>query len=256
MLNEITEVVENQVYDHKNLINKINSLSQLVNTIFVDSSYGKITTVRTVKDKNIIRNIEDSIDYSLKRHRIITKSINSKLVTISDLPQRKTVCSDKTVCNCLSYDILELFISELNDSCKINKQEFNFFKQNFFLNIFFKKNPEDLVNKILSLSEKSSWIIVSKNILETLEKSKRFQSIKTNNDSIIKCLGTIDNLKIYLNPSEKESLVYFGNYDSITILINKNIEQKLNEFSHTKNGIVYIDYLFVETGEIQALLVT
>lgn len=238
----------------KNIIDKISLLNQLSNVIFVENSKGKINSTKTIKEKNIIRNIDDSIDYELKRHRIQTKSINSSLVTISDLPGEQTVCSKRSLCSCLSNDLYDLFIQEIKSACKIERTTFNYFKRNSFLSIFFKKNPEDLVNKILNLSKNYSWIIVSRSIYKELYKSKNFVS---NNREESNLVGSIGDLNVYLNNYENEKVIYFGNYESITIIVNKNIDFKIDQFSQNQNSTIFIDYIFIENNcNIQSLFVS
>lgn len=248
------------VYDQKKMITKrlidsVNSLGQMVNTIVVESSNGVIRSIKTIKDKNTVRNIEDNIEYSLKRHRVQTKSINSKLMTISDMPGEDTVCTGENVYDCLCYDIVDMFISELKDICKIKHSKFNYFNRNKIYNLFFKSDPNKLVDRIISFSGNSSWIIVPGFIFDIIKKSDRFcEYPKTN--SVIKCLGKLGEISVYLNPSNKEGTIYFGNYDSLTIIINKNIGFSLDEFSQNKNGSIIVDYLFLQNGDVRSLIIT
>ncbi len=238
------------------LINKINSLSILVNTTIVDSKSGNLNKIRTIKDKNHIRLVEDKISYNLKTHRIQTKSINSKLITISDIPGEKTVCSERTVCSCLSNDLLDLFLLEVIERTKLKSTNYNYFSSNFFKNLFSKKYPEDLVEKILSISDSFSWIIVSEKIAKVIEKSQKFEKSLFKNDCLLSSLGKIANLSIYLNTNELDNTIYFGTFDSLNLIINKNINLRVDQFSQNKNSLIEIDYLFIESGELKSLVIT
>jgi regulatory protein YycH of two-component signal transduction system YycFG len=77
-------------------------------------------------------------------------------------------------------------------------------------------------------------------------------------DSLIFNVGKLDEIQVYLNPDEDESVVYFGNYDSTTILINKNIQDEdLKICSLFKEGrSLIVEYLFLETGRTKLLKVS
>jgi hypothetical protein len=94
-------------------------------------------------------------------------------------------------------------------------------------------------------------------ILDIIKDSEWFDANNYISESLIYNSGKLSDMNVYVNPNEDESVVYFGNYDSISIIINKNIkEDVLKTASFYKEGkSIVVDYLFLETGVTKYLLV-
>ena len=235
------------------LIQKISNLSvinQIVETIYVDESIGKIEVSKTIKENNVVRNVNEFIEYKLKPHRLIIKNHkkHNSTVIISDLPNSKTIIDNKSVCHCLSSDINNIFISELKSFKGTQKFSYRFFNQSFLMKLIKKNTEFDLVEYIINLGKDCSWAILPKFIFEIVKDSEWFDATNMISESIIFNAGKLDDLNIYVNPDEDESMIYFGNYDSITIIINKNIkEDELKSGNFHKEGkSVVVEYLFIE----------
>ena len=73
--------------------------------------------------------------------------------------------------------------------------------------------------------------------------------------SIIHKVGSLSNIDIFVNPNQIESFVYYGNYDSIMLIIDKNIEEKqVKSTGFETESISYtVNYLFIETGQTKIL---
>jgi hypothetical protein len=236
-----------------NLIQKISHLSvinQIVETIYVDETVGQIEVSKTIKENDIVRNVSEFIDYKLKPHRLIIKNHrqHNSTVIISDLPKSKTIIDNKPVCHCLSVNINNIFISELKSFKNIQRSSYRFFNQKFFAKLFKKNTENDLVEQILTLGRNCSWAILPRFIFDVIRDSEWFDATNMISESIIFNAGKLDDLNIYVNPDEDESMIYFGNYDSITIVINKNIkEDELKSGSFHKDGkSIVVEYLFIE----------
>lgn len=237
-----------------NLIQKISNLSvinQIVETIYVGDTVGKIEVSKTIKENNVVRNVSEDIEYKLKPHRLIIKSHkkHNSTVIISDLPNSKTIIDNKSICHCLSSDINNIFISELKSFKSTQKSTYRFFNQNFLTKLFKKNTKVDLVSQIINLGEDCSWAILPRFIFDIIKDSEWFDATNMVSESIIFNAGRLDDLNIYVNPDEDESMIYFGSYDSITIIINKNIrEDELKSASsfRKEDKSIIIEYLFIE----------
>jgi hypothetical protein len=245
------------------LLNKISSLTvinQLVETIYVDESIGQIEVSKTNKDNNVVRHIVEKLDYKLKSHRLLIKSHkgNEDSIIISDLPNTPTISSNKPICQCVSSDINQIFTSEIKSFKNTQKFKYNFFKQNLFKKMFKKNTEHNLVDYILELGKDCSWVIVPPFIFDIIKDSEWFDANNYRSESLIYNSGKLsDDINVYVNPDEDESVIYFGNYDSISIIINRNIkEDTLKTASFYKEGkSIVVDYLFLETGTTKYLLV-
>jgi hypothetical protein len=239
-----------------NLIQKISNLSvinQIVETIYVGDTIGKIEVSKTIKENNIVRNISEYIEYKLKPHRLIIKNHknhknHNSTVIISDLPNSKTIIDNKSVCHCLSSNINNIFISELKSFKSTQKSTYRFFNQGFLMKLFKKNTEIGLVEQIINLGTDCSWAILPRFIFDIIKDSEWFDATNMISESIIFNAGRLDDLNIYVNPDEDESMIYFGNYDSITIIVNKNIKEdelKCGSF-HKEGKSIIIEYLFIE----------
>jgi len=244
------------------LLKRISSLTvinQLVETIYVDDSIGQIEVDKTIKDNNVVRHIVEKLDYKLKSHRLIIKSHkgNEDSIIISDLLNTPTISSNKPICHCVSSDINNIFTSEIKSFKNTQKFKYKFFNQGLFKKIFKKNTEHNLVDHILDLGKDCSWIIMPPFILDIIKDSEWFDANNYISESLIYNSGKLSDMNVYVNPNEDESVVYFGNYDSISIIINKNIkEDVLKTASFYKEGkSIVVDYLFLETGVTKYLLV-
>jgi hypothetical protein len=246
----------------ENLIERISHLTvinQIVETIYVNESIGQIEIDKTIKENDVIRHINEKLDYKLKSHRLIIKNdyFNKTNIVISDLPKSQTICNNRPICQCVSSDINHIFISELKSFKNIQKSSYQFFNQNFIKRLISPNTESDLVKHILNVSNDCSWIIVPTFILDIIKDSEWFESTHIHSESIIYNAGKLSDISVYVNPEENESIVYFGNYDSISIVINKNIkEDSMKSAGFYKEGkTIIVDYLFLERGVTKYLAV-
>lgn len=247
--------------NQENLLNEISTLTvinQIVETIYVEEPTGSINISKVVKDGNEIKTINNDINYKLKDHRIIVKSdecFKSNLI-ITDNPNKKTIKRNQKICNILSTDINNIFINELQQFKNIEKGEYKYYKQNFFKKLFKKNKKEELIEYILKFSQNCSWAIVPMPIWEIIKESEWFERTSLTAKSLIFCSGQLHGLNIFINPSEDDKVIYFGNFDSIIIVINKNIKtEKLKCISnvYTSGTELMVSYTFIENGLTKAL---
>jgi hypothetical protein len=248
----------NTIIFKEQLINKISDLTvidQLVETIYVDKSIGQIDIQKTVKENDTLINFSEKIDFKLKSHRIIIKNSNGNNIVISDAPKSKTILCDISICKCISSDIDQIFISEIKSFRNTQKYTYNFYNQNILKKIINPNKKSDLIDKILSTGLDCSWVIIPEFIFNILKTSRLFTGNNLKSESSIYNAGCIGNLSVYVNPEENESMLYFGNYDSVCILINRDIkEESIKKLSFYKSGkVISVDYLFLERGITKSL---
>ena len=237
-----------EVLSKESLLQRISNLTvlnRLVETIWVDTSKGQIETTDIIKEEDNIKNVTNTIDYKLKSHRLIVKDRKDNNIIISDLPSPKTIFRNKPVCLCASTNVNRVFISELKSFKNIQKKKFSLFNQGFFKRLINPNKESDLINYIISFGLECSWVIVPPFINDILCESEFFDSDHEDSESLIYNSGNLGNLSVYVNPDEEESIVYFGNYDSITIIIN-NIRYS----KHKCISIYWIRYSTINCGKM------
>jgi len=68
--------------------------------------------------------------------------------------------------------------------------------------------------------------------------------------------GKYKDLNVWVNPDQKAQTIYFGKYDSLTLIINKNL--KINDLkcfndTYQLNKSISVEYLFIENLPISSL---
>ena len=240
-------------------LKELTIINQLVDTHFVSDKVGKIEISKVIKEYDSVRNISESIDYKLKSHRIQHKKNKEGLnIIISDITCGQTLNHDEKICQCISKNINQIFLKELKSFKQTQKFTFNFFNQNWLQKTFFRKNETHLIDEILKVGQNSSWMIVPDFILDIMKDSEWFESNTVENESIIHRVGKLSNIDVFVNPIQEESFICYGNYDSILLLINKNIEEKDVKSTgfEVESKSYTVNYLFIENGNTKMLQVT
>ena len=83
-------------------------------------------------------------------------------------------------------------------------------------------------------------MIVSQKILDIIRKDKSFVKIESENNSYSILRGRLDNFNVFLNDSQNDDKVYFGNYDSAYFLVNQNSRESIIEYSFIQTGDIFI----------------
>lgn len=247
--------------NQQHIIEKISTLTvahQLVNTIFVDQPIGDIEIDQTRKVGNRIDHDKQILHYRLSPHRFIIKNCKHSEcnLIISDIPTFKTIEMNKCICETASYGFNQAFIMELRNSKNIVKDKINFFNQGFFRKMFKKTTESGLMSKISEYSSECSWMIVPDFIFEMFEKSDLFEEMECKSDFLFRNVGRMNGVNVYLNTTELDPVIYFGNYDSITIIINKNIgisSARSMKPDMESDRIISVDYQFLENGLLKML---
>ena len=185
----------------------INSLSQIFDLIVVDKSEGKLNFSNTIKKGKSFEVKNEYVEYKLS----LTQ--NDKL--------------------------FDNVLIDLTNFKKLRKVKLKFFKRNFLEKIFFKRNYVNLLKKIKSISENYSWLIIPKKYLYIIKQFDSYSENQNGHNSILNCIGKFDNLNLYLNADINSDKIYFGNYNSATILVR--IDNST------------IEYFLIETGETTEL---
>jgi hypothetical protein len=194
--------------------NDIKSLNLLINMVFVSSTIGRVERTKTIKVGNTLKEVDEPIDYTLKKYN--PNQFNKK-----------------------KY-LLDNFFQSLNEFEKIDNTKFKYFKKNFFERIFFKRKQSLIIDKIKSYNLTYSWLIVSQKILDIIRKDKSFVKIESENNSYSILRGRLDNFNVFLNDSQNDDKVYFGNYDSAYFLVNQNSRESIIEYSFIQTGDIFI----------------
>jgi len=247
--------------NQQHIIEKISTLTvahQLVSTIFVDQSIGDIEIDRTHKVGNRVTHIKEVLHYKLSPHRFIIKNCKHSEcnLIISDIPTFKTIEMNKCICETASYGFNQAFIMELRNSKNIIREKIDFFNQGFFRKIFNRVTESGLCSKILECSSGCSWMIVPDFIFEIFKKNDLFEEIECKSDFLFRNVGRMGGINVYLNTTELDPIIYFGNYDSITIILNKNIgisSARSMKPDMESDRIISVDYQFVENGLLKML---
>ncbi len=250
-----------QVTEQTSIVKQITNLSvfkELMQTILVDKSDGYIVVSEIVKDNNIIKEIANKIDFKLKSTRLIVKTNDQDLnnVIITDLPSDQTIFTNKPICDCATRNVNTIFSNELENLKNTELHKINYFKQSFFSKIFRRMSVSQLEKEIDKLSTKSSWMIISKNLMSLFNKFKLFTENQTECDKFIHLVGKFGDINVFVNPNEKKSKIYFGNYDSLTLIANEKVSfEKVKCLSQTyPNSVeVKIDFLFIENKPLKCL---
>ncbi len=236
-----------------NLFTKLSQMTifdQLIETIYVSEDKGILLTSNIYKSGDSVKTIEEKVPFSLKSYRLlIHKTSENESIYISDGVKCDTLKKDKDPCVCISKDINKIFINEMKNFKNINKQEYKYFKTNILEKFFYRKKPNNLLNKITEFGIGCSWVIIPKQIFNVIRNLPEVESILSSSNSIINKCAKVSDLILYLNPNENENVCYFGNHDSISVLINKNIE------IDSDPSKINIKYQFLERGLTKALIV-
>lgn len=244
--------MEQTLVYNDNLVGRISNMTifeQFAQTVFVTDSQGIIDVENTYRELNSIRFIKTEIVYQLKNHRVISRTINSSNIVISDLTHDSTISIDKSICKCVSSDLNKLFFQELNRFESTENFEFNLFSQSIFKRLLNPNKNKDLINKFIEVSDGMSWAIIPYNLLHIFYESDKLTLSKEENDKIIYHLGSIEGVNIYVNPDDNSGKIFFGNFNSIIIIANRN----MNIFDDKKGRNYNFEYLFLEHGKTKSL---
>ena len=250
------ELVDNQTTLIEQ-VTKLTCLNQIIETILVEDSCGTIQVSKTIKEIDSIRHINENIDYTLKSTRLIIRANKEKNLVISDL-DLNTITEDSPLCDCIARNTNLLFAKECSRLKNTIKHEIKYFKKNFLEKLFRKDNKESVLSKIEEIGTNYSWIVIPPSLLTIFDGAKTFYSSIKDNKKIIHIHGRFKNLNVYLNPDQSQQTIYFGRYDSLSLILNKkfNIEdmKTLSEF-YSDAKTISIEYLFIENSPISSLTI-
>ena len=231
-------------------LSEMTIFDQLIETIYVSEDKGTLVTTNIYKFGDSVKSTEEKIPFNLKSYRLLVyKDSNNQSIYISDGVKCDTLKKDSDPCKCISKDINRIFINEMKNFKNIKKEEFKYFKTNFLENIFSKKTPSNLLDKIIKVGKGCSRVIIPKKIFDVIRNQPEVETILSGSISIINKCGKVSDLTLYMNPNETENICYFGNHDSIYFLINKNL---IIDSNPTK---INIKYQFIERGVTRSLIV-
>lgn len=238
-------------------VTNLYSLNQIIETILVDENQGSINVQKTVKLGDSVKVINEDINYKLESTRLIIKSDSefTQNIVISDI-DIETIMNNKSLCDCIARNTNNIFAKEFSKFKDTINQTINYFNQGFLQKIFNKTKNEQVISKIEEIANGNSWMIIPQKFVEIFRSSSKFQENKVENPSLIYNFGNIGDYQIYLNPNQRESKIYFGNYDSITLLVNRNLsteDLKTNSSTYTHSMNMGVNYLFIQNRPLSVL---
>lgn len=233
-------------------------MNQLVNVIYVDSNPAIIEYSEVQKQDNVIKEVKNTKEYKLKKHRLILKTNDKQSIIISDEVNTETIQKDGTLCECFSMRINRGFMNAIDSLKMVERTNWKYFNRGFFSKIFLTRTSNDLIHKILEIGKESSYIIIPSSVAKIITKSNFFQKNVNKCHSIIKNIGTLKidqiSLNVYLDTELSKNEIYFGKYDSVSIVLNKNLNVIETKTSYDKTNItVEVDYLFIQKEPIKCL---
>lgn len=213
----------------ENILNRMFGDGIFSNIFFSEENPALINFRKTIKEGGEIKTIDNTKSYKLTS--LLTNNNDDDIM----------------------WSLLHNFFVNLN--FKSERVEFKYFDRGLIKNLFKKRNPEDLLNEIINYN----WIIASENIILELSRIEGFEWCEGSN-SLIKLRGRFDfqynTTTIFQIPKNRpnfthysDNIIYCGNYDSITPVINKNIKVD-------KEGNAQIEYLFYTEKNLKKFIIT
>ena len=238
-------------------VSNLNCLNQIIETILVDDSTGSIESFKTIKEVDSIRHIKEDINYKLKTTRLLIKSnlLMDNTLVISDIDE-ETISNNSCIFDCIAKNTNNIFAKEFFNLKKLEKHELVYFKQPFLKKVFGPVTEKDVFNKIDQIGSNYSWIIIPNDFKSLFTNNKDFISQDYSDRKIIHNFGKYKDLNVWVNPDQKVQTIYFGKYDSLTLIINKNLKiDDLKCFNDTYqlNKSISVEYLFIENQPISSL---
>lgn len=212
------------------ILNKMFENGMFSNIFYADQNPAIINFKKTIKENGKLKTIDNSITYEL-----------TSLITDNNEDS-------------ITWSLLHNFFVSLNFSSE--RVDLKYFDRGLLRNLLTKRDPDIILDHILNYN----WIIASPNMIEEISKVKGFEW--TENDTLIKLRGRFnyqfnDTLVFELpsNPINSNiykqftnNVIYCGNFDSITPVINRNIKE-------VKDGVV-IEYIFNTKENLKKLIIT
>jgi hypothetical protein len=211
----------------ENILNRMFEDGIFSNIFFAEENPAFFNFKKTIKEGGEIKVTEETKSYKLQS--MTTKNNDNDIM----------------------WSLLHNFFVDLN--FKSERFHFKYFNRGFIKNLFTKRNPENLLNQIINYN----WIIASENIITELSKIPGFEWCEGSN-TLIKLRGRFDFqynttivFQIPKNTSDfkhgNDNIIYCGNYDSITPVINKNIK--------IDNDNATIEYLFYSEKNLKKIII-
>lgn len=242
-------------------ITKLTSLNEFIETIFVEDPKGTLKLSKTLCKEGKIVNISKDIYYKLKSTRLTIKSCNlfEGKIMISDLVKEdNTIGIGKSKCECITKNVGNMFSLEFSNFQNLKIQTFNLFKQNILKKIFNPNTEEKLLKKIIEMSNGKSWVLIPENLTYLFDSVENFKKMERIQKKLIFPIGKLNETIVYVN-SEEIAKVYFGNYDSITLILGKELKvEKLKSIKDNFQDVtrITIDYEFFQNEEISCLQIS
>ena len=199
------------------------------NIFYVDENPSIINIEKTIKDNGKLKTIVEINNFELSS--FISNDIDDDITS----------------------SLLNYFLVSLDVRSDI--KEIKYFNRGFIRNIFTKKNPDTILDEILNYN----WIITTPDIIKELSIFDSYQECDGN--SLVKLRGRFNyqfnNTLIFELPSNinskthkqfKNDVIYCGNFDSVTPVINRN---KIVE-----KDVIRIEYIFQTKDNLKKLIIT
>ena len=191
------------------------------NIFYAEENPAIIKVEKTIKEDGKLKTITDSNKFNL-----------SSLYANSD--------------DDIKYQLTHNFFVRLNFQSTV--KEIKYFNRGFFRNLFTKRDQDTILDEVLNYN----WIITTSDIIKEISMMEGYQ--KCDGNTLVKLKGRFnyqfnDTLIFEIpNGESTKDVIYCGNFDSITPVINRN---KIVE----KDGI-RIEYIFQTKDNLKKLIIT
>jgi hypothetical protein len=190
------------------------------NIFYVDENPAIIKVEKTIKEDGKLKTITESNIYNL-----LSLIVNNE--------------------GDIKHSLLNIFFTILN--FQSTSKEIKYFNRGFIRNLFTKRNPDTILDEILNYN----WIITTPDIIKEISTMEGYQ--RCDGNSLVKLRARfnyqLNDTLIFELPSNnfKNNVIYCGNFDSVTPVINRN---KIIE----KNKIK-IEYIFQTKDNLKKLII-
>lgn len=236
-------------------IKKLSLIDELVSTTFIsgDESLIKLRETKKIEGIETSKTVDHQIH--LKKTQIIYKDTSKYSIIITDETGGDTILLDKKICEYVSERLNRQFLGHLSEN-KSNICKWSYHDRSKLARTLLGRNPKTLMKKIIETGVKWDWTIMHEDVFKKIEKSTFFFS-EIGND----CCGVIhrgfikmDNfsIRVYTSTEIEENKLYFGNQDSVHLLLKKKFDIKKIQ-GDSGSFSIGVDYSFVSCGEVSTL---
>ena len=243
----------------KGLIERVKKLSlidEIIRTTFVDIHTQTTEIKITKKIFGIETTYTISVNPEFKSARLIYKDTGINNLIITDELNYDTLLPNKKLCEYISQRINREFLEYLSHKAGNDTIRWKWAYRSALTRLLLGRNRDTLVKKIIEVGSKWDWVIVPLQIIGDISSSKYFIPESGNDCCGVTHVGWIklDNfsIKVYTGYPKDDRKIYFGNIDSINLILRDKIRVKRIK-GDTGSFSVELDYSFMSSGPVSII---